>query len=77
MEENKYEVNGDLTLHGVTRPLTAAALKTGEGKDHWGGYRIGFETAFVIKRSDFGMKHMLGGVGDQVLMTVSVEAIRK
>jgi polyisoprenoid-binding protein YceI len=77
VDEDNYEVTGDLTLHGVTRQLTATALKTGEGKDPWGGYRIGFETAFVIKRSDFGMKHMLGGVGDKVRMIVSVEAIRK
>jgi polyisoprenoid-binding protein YceI len=57
--------------------LKLSALKTGEGKDPWGGYRIGFETAYVIKRSDFGMTHMLGGVvGDKVRMTVSIEAIR-
>ncbi len=59
VDSDNYEVTGDLTLRGVTRKLKLSALKTGEGKDPWGGYRIGFETAYVIKRSDFGMKHML------------------
>ena len=77
MDSENYEVTGDLTLHGVTRKMKLSVLKTGEGKDPWGGYRIGFETSYAIKRSDFGMKHMLGGVGDKVRMTVSVEAIRQ
>ena len=77
VDSDNYEVTGNLALHGVTRKLKLSVLKTGEGKDPWGGYRIGFETAYVIKRSDFGMKHMLGGVGDKVRMTVSVEAIRQ
>jgi len=77
VDSDNYEVTGDLTLHGVTRRLKLSALKTGEGKDPWGGYRIGFETAYVIKRSDFGMKHMLGVAGEKVRMIVSVEAIRK
>ena len=76
VDPDNYEISGDLTLHGVTRKLQLSALKTGEGKDPWGGYRIGFETAYDIKRSEFGMTHMLGGVGDKVQMTVSVEAIR-
>ena len=77
VDSDNYEVTGDLTLHGVTRKMKLSVLKTGEGKDPWGGYRIGFETTYNIKRSDFGMKHMLGGVGDKVRMTVSVEAIRQ
>ena len=52
-------------------------MYTGQGKDPWGGYRIGFEAGFTIRRSDFGMTFMLGGVGDEVKLTVSIEGVRK
>ncbi len=72
-----YEVRCRLTLHGVTSPLTVKVRHIGSGSDPWGGYRAGFETTFLIKRSDFGMTHMLGGVGDKVELTVNSEGIRK
>ncbi len=77
LSENIYEVSGDLTLLGKTRPITVEANATGAGKDPWGGFRRGFETSFSIKRSDFGMNFMMGGVSDEVNLTVSVEGIRQ
>ena len=71
-----YEVKGDLTLHGVTRPLALELVQTGVGPGMKGETRAGFETAFEIKRSDFGMKNMLG-LGDDVRLNISVEAVRK
>ena len=50
---------------------------TGAGKDPWGNFRRGFETSFSIKRSEFGMGFMMGGVSDEVNLTVSVEGIRQ
>ena len=72
-----YDVSGDLTLLGKTRPITVKANDTGSGKDPWGKYRRGFETSFTIKRSDFGMDFMMGGLSDEVNITVSVEGIRQ
>ncbi len=72
-----YEVSGNLTLLGKTRPVTVKAHATGSGKDPWGNFRKGFETAFSIKRSDFGMNFMMGGVSDEVNLTVSFEGIRQ
>ncbi len=72
-----YEVTGDLHLHGVTRRLKVEARYTGSGKDPSGKHRIGFETSFTVRRSDFGMDFMLGGVSDEVLAIVSVQGIRK
>jgi len=72
-----YEVSCRLTLHGVTRPLTVKVRHIGSGSDPWGGYRAGFETTFTIKRSDFGMMRMLGGVGNEVELTVNIEGIRQ
>ncbi|MDX2502550.1 MAG: YceI family protein [Deltaproteobacteria bacterium] len=75
--KDDYEVAGNLTLLGKTRPITVIARQTGGGKDPWGNYRRGFETSFAIKRSDFGMNFMMGGVSDDVQLTVSVEGIRQ
>lgn len=75
--EDTFELTGNLTLHGVTRQVSVSAIKTGSGEDPWGGYRIGFETAFDIQRSDYEMKHMLGVVGNNVKLIVSIEAVRK
>lgn len=74
-EDARYEVKGELNLHGVTKIITVEAEHTGSGEDMWGGFRIGFETSFIVSRSDFGIKSLPGAVGDLVKMTVSVEAV--
>ena len=53
---NKLEVKGKLTLHGVTKNIVIDAEKIGEGKDPWGGYRAGFAGSTKIKLSDFNIK---------------------
>ncbi len=72
-----YEVQGTLTLHGVSKPLTVTLKKIGAGKSPFNDYRLGVETSFQIKRSDFDMKNMLEGVGDDILLIVSLEAMHK
>jgi len=68
-----YEVIGDLTLHGVTKSITINMEQTGQGSM---GPRqlIGFETTVELKRSDFGMKYMLGPAADDVRLIISLEA---
>ena len=68
-----YEVAGDLTLHGVTKPVTATVESTGQGKGLRGGEIAGIEAVFTIKRTDFGMKNLVGPVGDDVKITVALE----
>ena len=46
----------------------------GEGR---GGQMAGFETTFTIKRSDFGMDGMQGALGDEVRLTLGIEAHAK
>jgi polyisoprenoid-binding protein YceI len=75
--KDTYEMTGDLNLHGVTRSVTAKVTRTGEGKDPFGKFRIGFETVFTIKRSDFGMKFMLGPISDEIQLIISVEGLRQ
>lgn len=72
--ENTFEISGDFTLHGVTKPVTVTAQYTGTGKGRQGETRMGFETSFNIKRSDYGMGGMVPAVGDEVRITVAVEA---
>jgi len=76
VDDSTYTVAGELTLVGTTKPVTVTVKKIGEGKDPWGGYRIGFETSFTIKRSDFGIKGV-PGVGDDVAVTFALEGMKK
>jgi polyisoprenoid-binding protein YceI len=72
-----YDVTGDLTLHGVTRPVTFHVVSTGTAKGMMGGTVSGVEASAVIKRSDFGMNYMVGPLGDEVTVTASLEGGRK
>ena len=75
--EGEFEVAGDLTVHGVTKPITVTVKKIGEGdKGGQFGYRAGWETTFTVKRSDFGMNFMPGGIGDEVEIHVGIEAVK-
>jgi polyisoprenoid-binding protein YceI len=77
IKEHKYEVTGDLTLHGVTKQVTVELRHVGAGKDPFGMQRTGFETYFSIRRSDFGMNFMPQAIGDDVWLMVGFEAVRK
>jgi polyisoprenoid-binding protein YceI len=68
-----YEVTGELTMHGVTRPVTLPLklLKVGEGMD--GKKRSGFLCEARLLRSEFGMTNMIQAVGDDVAITISFE----
>lgn len=70
-------LTGDLTLHGITKPVTIAVSKIGHGPDPWGGYRRGFEGTTRIKLTDFGIKKDLGPASQEVELTLSVEGIRQ
>ncbi|MBL9000525.1 MAG: YceI family protein [Phycisphaerae bacterium] len=68
---------GDLTMHGVTKTITAPIDITGFGEGRGGTRLAGFESKFVIKRSDFGMNYMQGPLGDEVTIIVSCEGVKK
>ncbi|MBP7126882.1 YceI family protein [Myxococcota bacterium] len=72
---DSYEVSGDLTLRGVTKPVTFTARKVGEGKDPWGSQRVGFSARFPVDRSAFGISYMPEGLGREVEVFVDFEAI--
>ncbi len=74
--DNTYQVTGDFSLHGVTKPITAAVTSGGVGKGMRGGEVSGLDATFTIKRSDYGMNFMVGPVGDEVTITVTLEGGR-
>jgi polyisoprenoid-binding protein YceI len=75
--DDTYNVTGNLTFRGVTKPVTFAFRKTGEGKGMKDEYRAGGETQFTIRRGEFGMNYMPGVIGDDVTLIVNLEAIKK
>jgi polyisoprenoid-binding protein YceI len=75
--EGGYEVAAELTLHGVTKPVTVV-LKGGRAAEFPKGVqRTGYVGEFTIKRSDFGMTKMLEGVGDEINVQLSFEGTKK
>jgi len=76
-----YVVDGELTLHGVTRPVSLALELGGVGPDSYGGTRAGFSASTAINRNDFGVDikmPMDGGgvvVGDKITIHLEVEAV--
>jgi polyisoprenoid-binding protein YceI len=72
-----YLVDADLTVRGVTKRVSFELNKTGEGKDPWGGQRVGFEGSLTIDRFDFGINYMPDGLGKEVTIVFAVQGIKK
>lgn len=72
-----YEVTGDFTMHGETKPITLT-LKGGKEIEFMGTKRVGFSTEISVKRSDFGFdKKNIGLIGDEALIFIDCEGTRK
>ena len=81
--EDRYQLTGDLTIAGVTRPVRLEVEALGRTKDPWGGERSGFSARTTIDRRDFGLVWNqaleTGGVvvGEKVEISVEVEAVKR
>lgn len=81
--DKKFRVSGDLTIHGVTRPVVLDATEEGRGKDPWGGERLGFSATTTIDRREYGLQWNQalehGGwlVGHDVKIHVDIELLRQ
>lgn len=65
-------VTGDLTFHGVTRPVTLQAVFNGAGTDPVAkAYTVGFDATATIRRSDFGVNTYVPMIGDAVNIRIS------
>src|SRR5262249_10177648 len=72
-----YEVTGDLTMHGVTKPVTFALVGGRSAQFPKGVQRTGFSTEFVLKRADFGIDKFGEALGEDVPVAVSFEGTKK
>jgi polyisoprenoid-binding protein YceI len=79
----QFDVIGDLTIRGTTRPVTLEATYLGAAKDPWGHEKLAFEAETTLNRKDFGLLWNAaletGGflVGDEVRVILSIQAIAK
>lgn len=82
-KKDRFDIVGDLTLHGVTKSVVLNAEFGGATKDPWGNNRIGFTASTTINRKDFGLTYHkaleTGGlvVGEEVKITLEIEGIQK
>ena len=76
-EGKNAEITGNLTLNGVTKPVTIKAELIGQGDDPWGGYRAGFLGTTTLKLKDFNIQRDLGPASQEVELTLSVEGVRQ
>jgi polyisoprenoid-binding protein YceI len=65
------DISGNLTLHGVTKPVTIEAVFTGVGSSMSNKTNIGFTGTAAIKRSDFGVKTYVPLISDAVQLSIS------
>ena len=72
VNDQEYTLTGDLTFHGVTKPLTLRSNPVGQSKDSKGESHTGSDIYLVIKRSEFGIKGVVPAVGDEIFLTVRI-----
>jgi polyisoprenoid-binding protein YceI len=79
---SEYNVTGDLTIKGTTRPVTVPFEFTGSVIDPWGNLRVGFEGSVVVNRKDWNVNWNAaleaGGVlvGEKVTLEFEVSAVK-
>jgi len=77
------QLDGNLTIHGVTKPVVIEATYLGEGKDPMGNVRAGFSGTTKINRKDFGLtwnKALEAGgvmIGEDVDIEIEVEGVAR
>lgn len=75
-----YSVTGNLTMHGVTKPVTLAVTVSAPF-NHAGGIRRGIEATTSVNRKDFGLRWEFPGegdgvvVGDNIQITINAELV--
>ena len=79
--KDSFKLTGDLTIRGVTRPITLDVTFEGEGKDPWGGTRASFSARGKFDRRDFGLTWNValetGGilVSNEVKINIEAQAV--
>ena len=81
VSDTEGKITGDLTLLGVTKPITLDVTfnKTGNYPFGDGHYALGFDATGSFKRSDFNMSYGVDGniIGDEIKLVIGTEGIRQ
>ncbi|RZJ90467.1 MAG: polyisoprenoid-binding protein [Chryseobacterium sp.] len=81
--DDEYKLSGDLTIKGITKPITLDVEFGGTNKDPWGNEKAGFEVKGKFNRSEFGLNWNsaleTGGVlvSDEVKLEASVQFVKQ
>ena len=81
IEDGDWKLHGDLTIHGVTRPVTLKTEYNGVALDPWGGTRAFFSATTKFDREEWGLDWNValetGGwlVGKEIKIAIEVEAV--
>jgi polyisoprenoid-binding protein YceI len=83
VDEDTFEIDGELTMNGITKPVTLTAEIQGTETDPWGNERVGLEITGQLNRGEWEMafNQALGSgnmlVSDKVKLNVDVSAVKK
>ena len=83
VDDSTFELAGDLTIKGVTKPVTVTFETTGTATDPYGNLRAGFEGRATINRKDWGISWNAaleaGGVmvSEKIQLEFDISAIRQ
>jgi polyisoprenoid-binding protein YceI len=83
VDEDSFEIEGELTMRGVTRPITLRADVQGTESDPWGNERVGLEVTGKLNRRDWGMtfNQALGSgnvlVSDRIKLSLDISAVKQ
>jgi polyisoprenoid-binding protein YceI len=69
----RYTMEGELTIRGVTHPVSLLTEFHGAGVDQWGGLRAGFTASTQILRSDYGIEFNIPLQGDRLMLGDEIE----
>lgn len=83
VEGEGYNIYGELTIKGVTKPVVMRGSYNGNDIDHYGQTKFGFEITGKINRKDWDLSfNVVGGkstllIGDEVYIDISIQTIQK
>lgn len=74
LKNDMFELTGNLSMLRIVKEITLTFELIGYKQMRPGVYRLGVQSEFVIKRSDFGMTNMIPGIADEVEVSINLEA---
>jgi polyisoprenoid-binding protein YceI len=77
LDAETFEIAGDLTMHGVTRPITLTAKLKGTEQDQRGSQRVALEVDGQLNRGDYGMRGFKVMVTNTVTLRLEISAVKQ